>query len=78
MSVHTICKSYHQKILGDKREVFMCVFFLSTKSTLGLLGFFLLSAVFFSKSTLFQKIFQEYHLSVIQIGSRSGPTFCRA
>ena len=25
-----------------------------------------------------EKFFQEYHLSVKQIGSRSGPTFCRA
>ena len=26
----------------------------------------------------FQKIFQEYHQNVKQLGSRTGPTFCRA
>ena len=38
---------------------------------------FLLSADFFSNN-FFEKFFQEYHLSVKQIGSRSSPTFCRA
>ena len=38
---------------------------------------FLSSAEFFQIQH-FRKIFQEYHLSVKQIGSRSGPTFCRA
>ena len=38
---------------------------------------FLPSADFF-QSKLFRKIFQEYHLSVKKIRSRSGPTFCRA
>ena len=33
---------------------------------------------FFSKSSFFEKFFQEYHLSVKQIGFRSGPTYCRA
>ena len=31
----------------------------------------------FSKSFIFEKFFQEYHMSVKQIGSRSGPTFFR-
>ena len=30
------------------------------------------------KINLSEKIFQEYHQSVKQFGSRSGPTFCRA
>ena len=38
---------------------------------------FLLSANFF-QNQLFEKLFQEYHQSVKQFGSRSGPTFCRA
>ena len=37
-----------------------------------------LSSVDFYQNHLFQKLFQEYHLSIKQIGSRSGPTFCRA
>ena len=37
---------------------------------------FLSSAEFF-QNYLFQKLFQEYHQSVKQFGSRSGPTFCR-
>ena len=34
--------------------------------------------IFFSKINFLEKIFQEYHLSVKQIWSRSGPTFRRA
>ena len=30
----------------------------------------------FFKFNFFEKLFQEYHLSVEQIGSRTGPTFC--
>ena len=30
------------------------------------------------KSNLFKKIFQEHYQSVKQLGSRSGPTFCRS
>ena len=37
-----------------------------------------LSSAYFFQHQLFEKIFQKYHLSVKQIGSRSGPTFCRA
>ena len=33
---------------------------------------------FFFKINFFKKLFQEYHFSVKQIGSRSGLTFCRA
>ena len=33
---------------------------------------------FFFKSTFFKKIFQEYHKSVKQFGSRSGTAFCPA
>ena len=36
---------------------------------------FLSSADFFSKSKFFEIIFQEYHISVKQIESRSSPTF---
>ena len=32
----------------------------------------------FFKSNFFEKLFQEYHQSVKQFGSRSGPTFCQA
>ena len=32
----------------------------------------------FFKINFFEKFFHEYHLNVKQIGSRSGPTFCRA
>ena len=32
----------------------------------------------FFKIYFFEKLLQEYHQSVNQIGSRSGPTFCRA
>ena len=35
------------------------------------------SLLIFFKINLFEKIFQEYHLSVEQIGSRSGPHFVR-
>ena len=31
----------------------------------------------FYQKLLFQKFFQEYHESVKQFGSRSGPTLCR-
>ena len=31
----------------------------------------------FFKISFFEKIFQEYHQSIKQFGSRSGPTFCR-
>ena len=37
-----------------------------------------LSAVIFLEINLFEKFFQAYHLSVNQIGSRSGLIFCRA
>ena len=33
---------------------------------------------FLSSADFFEKKFREYNLSVKQIGSRSGPTFCRA
>ena len=33
---------------------------------------------FFSKNFFFNRIFQENHQNVKQLGSRSGPTFCRA
>ena len=36
------------------------------------------SANFFFKINYFKKFFQEYHQSVKQFGSRSGPTFCLA
>ena len=36
---------------------------------------FLSSAEFFQMN-FFEKFFQEYHQSVKQFGSRSGPTFC--
>ena len=39
---------------------------------------FFVACWFFSKLTFFEKLFQEYHLSVKQIGSRSGPMFCQA
>ena len=39
---------------------------------------FLLSADFFQNQFFSKKFFQKYHLSVKQIGSRSGPTYCRA
>ena len=32
----------------------------------------------FFKINFFEKFFQEYHQSVKQLGSRSGPTICRA
>ena len=35
-------------------------------------------ADFFFKNNFFEKFFQEYHQSVKQFGSRSGPTFCGA
>ena len=34
--------------------------------------------ILFCKINFFEKFFQKYHLSVKQIGSRSGPTFCQA
>ena len=39
---------------------------------------FFSSAFFFSKSTLYEKFFQENHQGVKQFGSRSCPTICRA
>ena len=39
---------------------------------------FMSSAVFFFKINFFVKSFQEYHLSVKQVGSRSTQTLCRA
>ena len=32
----------------------------------------------FVEINVFEKFFQEYHQSVKQFGSRSGPTYCRA
>ena len=40
-------------------------------------GAFIWHLIFFNIN-FFQKSFQEYHQSVEQYGSRSGPTFCRA
>ena len=43
-----------------------------------LVGYFLFLGkchAFLSSNQLFEKIFQEYHESVKQFGSRSGPTF---
>ena len=37
----------------------------------------LLSSADFFQNQLFQKKNQDYHQSVKQFGSRSGPTFCR-
>ena len=49
--------------------------------TLCILGnfscFFCCQLIIF-KINFFEKFFQEYHQSVIQIGSRTGPTCCRA
>ena len=39
--------------------------------------YFLSSAVFFQNHFFFHKFFPEYHWSDKQLGSRSGPTFCR-
>ena len=39
---------------------------------------FLLSVLIFFKIHFFEKFFQEYHQSVKQLGTRPGPTFCRA
>ena len=50
-------------------------------NTLSLLGnFFPLFCrlLFFFKISFFEKFFQEYHLSVKQFGSRSGPPKCWA
>ena len=46
--------------------------------TLCLPGIFyaFLSSDFFSKINLLEKFFQEYHQSIKQFGSRSGPTVC--
>ena len=52
-----------------------------TQSTVCLLGNFACPFVvcrFFFKFNFFKKFFQEYHPSVEQFGSRSGPTICRA
>ena len=39
---------------------------------------FLSSADFFSKAAFSKNPFKDYHRGIKQIGSRSGPTFCRA
>ena len=44
---------------------------------LGNFSCFCCRLLIFFKINFFEKFFQEYHLSVKQIGSRSGPTFCR-
>ena len=41
-------------------------------------NFLFLSTADFFQNQLFEKFFQDYHLNVKQIGSISGPTFCRA
>ena len=49
--------------------------------TLGMLGNFACIFVvccLFSELTFLKKIFREYHQSIKQFGSRSGPTFCQA
>ena len=66
--VQTVCKNYQQTTLGDK----------GLKDCLPLLGHIKCCLLIFFKINFFEKFFQEYHLSVKQIGSRSGPTFCRA
>ena len=40
--------------------------------------FFVVCGFLFFNIKFFKNVFQEYHQSVIQFGSRSGPTFCRA
>ena len=49
-----------------------------TLSRLGNFSCFFCRLLIFFKSTFFKKLFQEYHLSVKQLGSRSGLTCCWA
>ena len=62
-----------ERALGKDYETRFCFMILGTFGHL----LFQNSGIFFSKSTFQQqkKIIQEYHLSVNQFGSRSGPTF---
>ena len=64
--VQTVCKGYQQTTQGQVSTVNSCM-----------LGNFhaFLSSVDFFKISFFEKLFQEYHLSVKQFGSRSGVTF---
>ena len=48
-----------------------------TLCPLGNLSCFFVVCWFFFKINFFEKFFQQYHLSVKQIGSRSGLMFCR-
>ena len=50
----------------------------STHCLLGKFSYVFCHLQIFFKNQLFKKIFQEYHQSVKQFGSRSGPTFCWA
>ena len=45
---------------------------------LGNFACFCCRLLIFFKINFFEKFFPEYHQSVKQFGSRSGPTFCRA
>ena len=65
---------------GNHRGYVSFAHFLIYFLTLFLLGNFssLLSSADFFKIRFLEKLFQKYHLSVKQIGLRSGPTLCRA
>ena len=74
--------SYHLSLRSD-----FCLFFSGrlrqvllyiTLCPLGNFAYFLSSADLFQNQHFFKKFFQEYHQSVKQFGSRSGPTFCQA
>ena len=64
--------------LSDKKitKTFISKFLLDSLFTWKF--FMFLSSADFFKINFFEKIFQEYHQSVKQFGSRSGPTFFRA
>ena len=59
----------------NKGSLTLCTLFCHLRIVL---FFFFFFVCLFFKLTFSKKIFQEYHQSVKQFGSRSGPTFCRA
>ena len=72
--IFNFIKSYRSK---DHRSLIYLCFHLSflTLACCVILNAFFVVCWFFFKINLFEKLFHEYHQSVKQFGSRSGPTF---
>ena len=61
-------------------DIFRCIFLGALRVNslpTGYLCMLFCRLLIFFKITFFKKLFQQYHQSVKQFGSRSGPTFCR-